>query len=69
MVSTRCLGGPVEILARELSVGLADLSSASLAKTMKIIYSCPPAILPTHVQPYEIGMICQQYIALSQPAI
>lgn len=64
-VSTRCPGGPVEILANDLSVGLADLSSASLAKIMRAVYDHPPAISSSHLNAYSIGTICQQYIDLA----
>ncbi|MCR3755892.1 MAG: N-acetylgalactosamine-N,N'-diacetylbacillosaminyl-diphospho-undecaprenol 4-alpha-N-acetylgalactosaminyltransferase [Sodalis sp. Psp] len=66
VVSTRCPGGPVEILTGDLSVGLADLSSASLAKTMRVVYDNPPAIPSFHLEAYNIKTICQQYTALSQ---
>lgn len=68
VVSTRCPGGPVEILNGELSVGLSDLSSISLAKTMWTVYNRPPAIPFFHLHAYEISMICRQYIALVQCA-
>ncbi|WP_244267449.1 glycosyltransferase, partial [Sodalis-like endosymbiont of Proechinophthirus fluctus] len=42
VVSTRCPGGPKEILDGELSAGLAELSSVSLAKTMRAVYDRPP---------------------------
>ncbi|OZI13765.1 glycosyl transferase [Sodalis-like symbiont of Philaenus spumarius] len=67
-VSTRCPGGPVEILDGDLSVGLAELSSASLAKTMRAVYDRPPAILPSHLEAYEIATICRQYLALGHSA-
>ncbi|UDG80104.1 glycosyltransferase [Candidatus Steffania adelgidicola] len=66
VVSTRCLGGPVEILHGDLSAGLANLTSDSLAKTMRIIYNNPPLIVSSHLQLYEIETICQQYIALAK---
>lgn len=66
VVSTRCPGGPVEILAGDLSAGLADLNSTSLAKTMRVIYNHPPVISPFHLHAYDVETICRQYIALIQ---
>ncbi|MGP4123696.1 MAG: glycosyltransferase [Sodalis sp. (in: enterobacteria)] len=66
VVSTRCPGGPENILNEELSAGLADLSSASLAKAMRAVYDRPPAISATRLQAYEMATICRQYIALEQ---
>ncbi|AHF78965.1 Putative lipopolysaccharide glycosyltransferase [Sodalis praecaptivus] len=68
VVSTRCPGGPEEILDGELSAGLAELSSVSLAKTMRAVYDRPPAISSSRLQAYEITTICRQYIALAQGA-
>lgn len=64
VVSTRCPGGPVEILKGELSVGLAEMNITSLATTMREIYHHPPIISPLHLMDYDIVNICQQYISL-----
>lgn len=66
VVSTRCPGGPVEILHGALAAGLADLNCVSLAKTIRAIYDRPPAISFSHLEAYEITTICQQYIALTK---
>jgi len=61
VVSTRCPGGPAEILTGELSRGLSELNSASLAKTMKDIYDHPPKIEPSTLQGFSVQIICEQY--------
>lgn len=66
VVSTRCPGGPEEILDGELSAGLAELSSISLAKTILAVYNKPPPISSSRLQSYEITTICRKYIALAQ---
>ncbi|MCS3434139.1 glycosyltransferase [Klebsiella sp. BIGb0407] len=61
VVSTRCPGGPAEILIGELARGLSDLDSASLARTMKDIYDNPPPIDQNTLQRFSIKIICEQY--------
>lgn len=61
VVSTRCPGGPAEILTGELARGLSGLDSASLAKTMKDIYDHPPAIEQSTLRRFSVQTICEQY--------
>lgn len=65
-VSTRCPGDLEEILDGELSTELAELSSVSLAKTMRAVYDWPPVISSSDLQSYELATICRQYISLAQ---
>ena len=66
VVSTRCPGGPAEILTGTLSRGLSDLNSTSLADTMKDIYDNPPRIDKTSLQKFSVQIICEQYRKLVQ---
>lgn len=66
-VSTRCPGGPAEILTGELARGLSDMSDDGLAKTMQDIWQNPPTIDGTTISAYGIEAICRQYIALASP--
>ncbi|MBS0849754.1 glycosyltransferase [Citrobacter sp. JGM124] len=61
VVSTRCPGGPAEILTGELSRGLSELNSASLARTMKDIYDNPPAAGHSTLQRFSVQTICEEY--------
>lgn len=61
VVSTRCPGGPAEILTGELSRGLSDMNDASLAKVMKDIYNNPPLIEKSALQRFSVQVICEQY--------
>lgn len=65
VVSTRCPGGPSEIMTGELSRGLSEMSDNSLAKTMQEIWQNPPVIDRSAISAYGIEAICQQYIALT----
>lgn len=65
VVSTRCPGGPIEILSGELSAGLSEMNITSLAETIQMIYHHPPTINISCIMPYEIDNICQQYVALA----
>ncbi|UVK79232.1 MAG: N-acetylgalactosamine-N,N'-diacetylbacillosaminyl-diphospho-undecaprenol 4-alpha-N-acetylgalactosaminyltransferase [Sodalis sp. Ffu] len=69
VVSSRCPGGPVEILGGELSAGLAEMSIGSLAATMRAIYYHPPAITPSSLMDYDISTICQQYTSLARDVL
>lgn len=64
-VSTRCPGGPSEILSGELARGLSEMNAEGLAKTMLDIWQNPPAIDHTTISAYGIEAICRQYIALA----
>ncbi|MBF6639565.1 glycosyltransferase [Rouxiella silvae] len=64
-VSTRCPGGPAEILTGELARGLADLNAAALADTIKDIYNNPPEIDQQQLSHFGIVPICEQYAALA----
>ena len=66
VVSTRCPGGPAEILTGELSRGLSELNSAALATTMKDIYNNPPVIEQSTLQRFSVQAICKQYRNLVQ---
>lgn len=61
VVSTRCPGGPEEILTGPLARGLSDLDSHALAQTMQNIYHHPPEIAPEYLQRFSVRTICAQY--------
>ncbi len=65
VVSTRCPGGPEEILIGELSRGLSDINADALAERILDIYNNPPAIDPTTLSRFELQIICKQYAALA----
>lgn len=64
-VSTRCPGGPSEILTGDLARGLSEMSDDSLAHTMQDVWHNPPVIDSSTISAYGIEAICQQYIALA----
>jgi glycosyltransferase involved in cell wall biosynthesis len=64
-VSTRCPGGPSEILTGELTRGLSEMSDDGLATTMLDIWQNPPVIDSSTISAYGIEAICKQYIALA----
>ena len=65
VVSTRCPGGPAEILERAgMSNALSELSSKSLAKVMTEVWQNPPVIDREKLMGYDLQPICQQYLAL-----
>ncbi|WP_058913706.1 glycosyltransferase [Entomohabitans teleogrylli] len=66
VVSTRCPGGPAEILTGSLANGLSDLSSEALARTMQNIYYHPPAIEPGALEKFSVQNICMQYRQLQK---
>lgn len=66
VVSTRCPGGPAEILTGELAQGLAEMSDKSLADTLRIVLEKPPYITPQQLQHYRIQHICDQYLSLAE---
>ncbi|MCQ4105755.1 glycosyltransferase [Erwinia persicina] len=65
VVSTRCPGGPAEILERVgMEHALAKLSSKSLAEKMALVWQTPPEIDQHRLMHYELQHICQQYLSL-----
>lgn len=67
VVSTRCPGGPAEILHNAgLEQALAEMNEQSLAEKMALIWQHPPVINQQALADYDIDPICQQYLALSQ---
>lgn len=68
VVSTRCPGGPAEILQGELARGLAQLNSHDLAKVMVDIYQNPPEINQETLAGFGIEPICEQYCSLAKNA-
>lgn len=68
VVSTRCPGGPAEILQGELARGLTQLNSHDLAKVMVNIYQNPPEINQETLSGFGIEPICEQYCSLAKNA-
>lgn len=66
VVSTRCPGGPKEILTGEWARGLAELSVAGLADTIRDINASPPSIDQKKLAHFGIAPICEQYSALAR---
>ncbi|MHA7849152.1 glycosyltransferase [Serratia sp. D1N4] len=67
VVSTRCPGGPEEILENAgMSHALAELNEKSLAEKMAEIYARPPEINRQQLLSYGLQPICQQYLALKK---
>jgi glycosyltransferase involved in cell wall biosynthesis len=66
VVSTKCPGGPAEILTGTLARGLAEMDDESLASTMADIYNNPPTIDDSMTTAYGIEAICQRYLALAR---
>ncbi|VFP85841.1 glycosyltransferase [Candidatus Erwinia haradaeae] len=68
VVSTRCPGGPVEILETAgIEDALTDLNSDALAEKMKKVYNFPPdPIDQKYLQIYDCKNICQQYLRLAE---
>lgn len=64
-VSTRCPGGPAEILTGELARGLCDLNSHDLALTLQSIYQHPPVIDTAALEKFSVSIICEQYRQLT----
>ena len=64
VVSTRCPGGPPEILTGNLAAGLADLTAESLAATMQQTDRHPVNIDPQVVSNYQLDTICYRYLNL-----
>lgn len=66
VVSTRCPGGPQEILTGEMACCLAALNSESLARVMQQIYHSPPAINPAILQRFSCQQSCESYRSLAR---
>ncbi|WP_213992470.1 glycosyltransferase [Sodalis sp. dw_96] len=66
VVSTRCPGGPAEILTGDLARGLAEMNDVSLAEKILTIYKNPPLIDPRTLESYSIAAICRKYAALAE---
>ncbi|MGL6017683.1 MAG: glycosyltransferase [Gibbsiella quercinecans] len=65
VVSTRCPGGPAEILEKAgMGLALAELNEQSLGEKMAAIYRDPPPINQPHLMSYGLDAICRQYLAL-----
>lgn len=65
VVSTRCPGGPAEILTGQLARGLAEMNDESLAETMLSIYRNPPEIDSQLLGNYSLSSICRKYTELA----
>ncbi|MGD8205986.1 glycosyltransferase [Pantoea sp. FN0305] len=62
VVSTRCPGGPAEILTGELARGLCEMNADALAYAIRDIYLSPPVIDQALLQQrYNVENICDQY--------
>lgn len=67
VVSTRCPGGPAEILEKAVMANaLAELNEASLAEKMAEVYANPPQINQQQLLSYGLEPICHQYIELKE---
>ncbi|NIG87829.1 glycosyltransferase [Serratia symbiotica] len=67
VVSTRCPGGPAEILEKAgMAHALAELNERSLADKMAKIYANPPEINHQQLLSYGLDPICRQYLALKK---
>ncbi|QIZ45546.1 glycosyltransferase [Dickeya zeae] len=67
VVSTRCPGGPKEILIGDLMRCLSDLNERSLAETMISVLQSPPSIEPEQLARYRREAICERYLTLAKP--
>lgn len=66
VVSTRCPGGPVEILIGNLQSGLSELNSHDLARAMQTIYHHPPDIDSNQLARFDANTICEEYRSLQK---
>lgn len=70
VVSTRCPGGPSEILERMgMSHALAELNADSLAEKIAAIWRSPPAIDHHRLSEYDLEPVCRQYLALRDQSV
>lgn len=67
VVSTRCPGGPEEILEKAgMQNALAELNEKSLAEKMAQIYAKPPEINRQQLLSYGLKPICEKYLTLKK---
>ncbi|CAI1145365.1 glycosyltransferase [Serratia entomophila] len=67
VVSTRCPGGPAEIMEKAgMANALAELNESSLAEKMAEVYANPPEINHQQLLNYGLEPICRQYLALKK---
>lgn len=65
VVSTRCPGGPAEILERMgMADALSELDADSLASKIAATWQSPPPIDDQKLSAYDLESICQQYLNL-----
>lgn len=70
VVSTRCPGGPTEILERMgMGDALAGLSVSSMAGKIAAVWQSPPLIDNQKLTEYDLQPICEQYLALAVPSL
>lgn len=67
VVSTRCPGGPAEILTGELARGLCSPDVHALAKTLLDIYYHPQTIDNNALLKYDVDSVCMHYRRLGAP--
>lgn len=66
VVSTRCPGGPAEILERMgMRCALAELDADSLAEKIAAVWQSPPPVDPQKLNEYALQPVCQRYLALA----
>jgi len=67
VVSTRCPGGPGEILEKMgMPHALADLTVDSLAEKIALLWHSTPAIDKQKLNQYALEPICQKYLTLQK---
>ncbi len=64
VVSTRCPGGPAEILTGELAAGLSDLTVESLATKIQQTNNHPIDINPDLLDEYHLNKVLSRYLSL-----
>lgn len=64
VVSTRCPGGPEEILQGDLARCLSELDPSALAARLVEIYHHPPDLENIDLSSYDVHTICQRYLSL-----
>lgn len=70
VVSTRCPGGPTEILERMgMGEALAELNADSLAEKIAAVWQSPPSIDAQKLGEYDLQPVCQQYLALATTSV
>lgn len=67
VVSTRCPGGPVEILKNVgMAHALSELNEFALANKITEIYCNPPEINQNKLLDYSLNAICRKYLSLKK---